>query len=251
MPEYAGHAEEIVELEVEARGLLNVSLSRRQLQAFEVYAGLLIDWNARSNLTAITKPGDIAVKHFLDSLTCLLAMGTSPNAGRLIDVGSGAGFPGLPIKIACPQLRVTLVESTRKKVEFCQRVVENLGLKDVEVIHGRGEEVGHWDTHREAYDWAVARAVATLPVLVEYLLPFARVGGLAIAQKGETGLAEAHAAEAGLRILGGRIRQLVPVHLPRVAETRYLVVMEKEAATPLDYARRPGIPAKRPLGSVD
>lgn len=248
MPEYESLAEEMIELESEARGLLNVSLSRRQLQDFEIYAGLLVDWNTRSNLTAITKPGDIAVKHFLDSLTCLLAMG-APSTGRLIDVGSGAGFPGLPIKIACPQLRVTLVESTGKKVEFCQRVVDDLGLKDVEVIHGRGEEVGHRGSHREAYDWAVARAVATLPVLVEYLLPFVRVGGLAIAQKGETGPAEAHAAEAGLRILGGRIRQLIPVDLPRVAERRYLVVMGKDAATPGDYARRTGVPAKRPLGS--
>jgi 16S rRNA (guanine527-N7)-methyltransferase len=248
MPEHEGLAEEMIELEAEARGLLNLSLSRRQLQAFDVYAGLLVEWNARSNLTAITKPGDVAVKHFLDSLTCLMAMGM-PGAGRLVDVGSGAGFPGLPIKIACPQLRVTLVESTAKKVEFCRHVVRELGLKDVEVIHERGEEVGHWESHREAYDWAVARAVAALPILVEYLFPLVRVGGLAIAQKGDTGPAEAHAAEAALRILGGRIRQLVPIHLPRVAETRYLVVMGKEAATPGEYARRPGIPAKRPLGS--
>jgi 16S rRNA (guanine527-N7)-methyltransferase len=248
MPDHEGLAEEMIELEAEARGLLNLGLSRRQLQAFEVYAALLVEWNARSNLTAITKPGDIAVKHFLDSLTCLLAMGT-PGAGRLVDVGSGAGFPGLPIKIACPQLRVTLVESTGKKVDFCRHVTGELGLKDVEVIHERGEEVGHAPAHRESYDWAVARAVAALPILVEYLFPFVRVGGMAIAQKGDTGPAEAHAAESALRILGGRIRQLIPVHLPRVAETRYLVVMAKEAATPEEYARRPGLPAKRPLGS--
>lgn len=248
MPEYAELAGEIIELEAEARGRLNLNLSRRQLHAFEAYASLLVEWNARSNLTAITKPGDIAVKHFLDSLTCLLAMG-APGAGRLIDVGSGAGFPGLPIKIACPGLRVTLVESTGKKVEFCRHVIRELGLKDVELIHERGEDVGHWDLHREAYDWAVARAVAALPVLVEYLFPLVRVGGLAIAQKGETGPAEAHAAEAALRILGGRIRQLIPIHLPRVAETRFLVVMVKDAATPGEFSRRPGLPSKRPLGS--
>jgi 16S rRNA (guanine527-N7)-methyltransferase len=190
------------------------------------------------------------VKHFLDSLTCLMAMG-KPGAGRLVDVGSGAGFPGLPIKIAYPHLLVTLIESTGKKVEFCRHVIRELGLKDTEVIHGRGEDVGHRDSHREAYDWAVARAVAALPILVEYLFPLLRVGGLAIAQKGDTGPAEAHAAEAALRILGGRIQQLIPIHLPRVAETRYLVVMQKQAATPPGYARRPGIPAKRPLGSGD
>jgi 16S rRNA (guanine527-N7)-methyltransferase len=250
MPEYEDLAEEMIEFEAETRGLLNLNLSRRQVQAFEAYAGLLVEWNARFNLTAITKPGDVAVKHFLDSLTCLMAMG-SPLSGRLVDVGSGAGFPGLPIKIACPQLRVTLIESTGKKVDFCRHMVRELGLKDVEVIHERAEEVGHWEAHREAYDWAIARAVAALPILVEYLFPFIRVGGLAIAQKGETGPAEAHAAEAALRILGGRLRQVVPIHLPRVAETRYLVVMGKEAATPVDYARRPGIPAKRPLGTGD
>lgn len=247
MPEYEGLAEGMIELEAEARGLLHLNLSRRQLMTFEAYAGLLVDWNARYNLTAITKPGEIAVKHFLDSLTCLLAMGV-PGTGRLIDVGSGAGFPGLPIKIVCPQVHVALVESTGKKVEFCRHVIDELGLKDAEVIHERGEDVGHQDSHRESYDWAVARAVAPLPVLVEYLFPFVRVGGLAIAQKGETGPAEAQAAEAGLRILGGRIRQLMPIQLPRVAETRYLVVMGKEAATPSEYSRRPGIPAKRPLG---
>lgn len=250
MPEFEGLAEEMTELDAEARGLMNLSLNRRQLQAFEDYAGLLLEWNERSNLTAITRPGDIAVKHFLDSLTCLLALG-APGSGKLIDVGSGAGFPGLPIKIACPQLHVTLVESTGKKVEFCRHVIQELGLKDVDVLHERGEDIGHWDSHREAYDWAVARAVASLPVLVEYLFPLVRVGGLAIAQKGETGPAEAHAAEAALRILGGRIRQLIPIHLPRVAETRYLVVMEKEAATPGEYSRRPGVPAKRPLGTAD
>ena len=249
MPHYEGLAEELAEFEAQARGRLNVNLTRRQLQAFEAYESLLIEWNSRFNLTAITNPKDIAIKHFLDSLTCILAMG-SPTAGRMIDVGSGAGFPGLPIKIACPQMRLTLVESTGKKIDFCRMVVENLGLKEVEVIHARGEEVGHWDSHREAYDWAVARAVATLPVLVEYLFPLIRVGGMAIAQKGETGPAEAHAAEAALRILGGRIRQLIPVQLPRVAETRYLVVMSKEAATPEVYPRRPGIPSKRPLGSA-
>lgn len=248
MPEHEGLAEEMIELQAEARGLLNLGLSRAQLQAFDIYAGLLVEWNARSNLTAITKPGDVAVKHFLDSLTCLLAMGAS-TAGRLVDVGSGAGFPGLPIKIACPQLQVTLIESTGKKVEFCRHVIRELGLKDVEVIHERAEEVGHWESHREAYDWAVARAVAALPILVEYLFPFVRVGGVAIAQKGETGPAEAHTAEPALRILGARIRQLVPIHLPRVAETRYLVIMGKEAATPGDFSRRPGVPAKRPLGA--
>jgi 16S rRNA (guanine527-N7)-methyltransferase len=135
----------------------------------------------------------------------------------------------------------------RKKADFCQHVV-SLWAGGVEVVHARAEEVGHRPAHREAYDWALARAVAGLPVLVEYLLPFLRLGGKAIAQKGETGPAEAQGAEQALSLLGGRINQVVPLELPGVAEPRFLVVMEKAALTPADYPRRAGVPSKRPLG---
>ena len=230
-----------------AQRLVGLSLTRAQLLAFERYAAELIAWNERFNLTAITDPESIESKHFLDSLSCLLVMGPRPG-GRVIDVGTGAGFPGLPLKIAQPQLRLTLVESTGKKADFCQHVVSLLGLEGVEVVHARAEEVGHRPAHREAYDWALARAVAGLPVLVEYLLPFLRLGGKAIAQKGETGPAEAQGAERALSLLGGRINQVVPLELPGVAEPRFLVVMEKAALTPADYPRRAGVPSKRPLG---
>jgi 16S rRNA (guanine527-N7)-methyltransferase len=230
-----------------ALSLLGLELTPGQLEAFAWYAAELASWNRRFNLTAITEPEAIEVKHFLDSLTCLMAM-RGRSAGKVIDVGSGAGFPGLPLKIACPQMQVTLVESTGKKIEFCRHVVVSLGLEGVEVVHARAEQVGHWPDHRQAYDWALARAVAPMPVLVEYLLPLLCLNGRAIAQKGETGPAEAHAAEGALRILGGRVAQLIPVELPKVAETRYLVVVEKVAATPAVYPRRPGVPAKRPLG---
>lgn len=224
-----------------------IRLTRRQLEAFTWYAGELLAWNERVNLTAITDPAAIESKHFVDSLSCLLALKPRPG-DRLVDIGTGAGFPGLPLKIVLPGLQVTLVEATGKKAEFCQHVVDGLALEGVTVVHARAEEVGQMPAHRQAYDWAVARAVAGLPVLAEYLMPLVRLGGRAIAQKGESGPAEAHAAEAALRLLGGRVQQLIPVELPRIPETRYLVVMEKTAATPSEYPRRPGQPARRPLG---
>jgi 16S rRNA (guanine527-N7)-methyltransferase len=229
-----------------ARSLLGLELTAAQRKDFDWYATELVDWNQRFNLTAITDPAAIGIKHFLDSLSCLLVMrGQAP--GRVIDIGTGAGFPGLPLKIVRPQIRLTLVEATGKKVDFCQHVVTSLRLEAVQVIHARAEEIGHWPDHRQAYDWALARAVAAMPVLVEYLLPLLRIGGRAIAQKGDTGPAEAHAAEKALRLLGGRVQQVVPVELPTVVESHYLVVVEKTAATPDEYPRRAGMPAKRPL----
>lgn len=229
-----------------ARTRLGITLSRRQLDAFSWYASELAAWNERFNLTAITDPDEIEVKHFLDSLSCLLAL--KPRAGeRMVDVGTGAGFPGLPLKIVLPWLPLTLVEATGKKAEFCRHVVEGLGLESVTVVHARAEDVGQMAEHRQSYHWAVARAVAQLQVLAEYLMPLVRLGGKAIAQKGETGPAEAHAAEGALHILGGRVQHLIPVELPRVPETRYLVVMEKTAATPSEYPRRAGVPARKPL----
>jgi 16S rRNA (guanine527-N7)-methyltransferase len=234
------------DLALQAETLLGLRLNKNQLSAFERYESELIAWNARFNLTAIDEPGKIRAKHFLDSLSCLLAMRASLNE-RVIDVGTGAGFPGIPLKIACPGMRLTLVDSVGKKVEFCRHIVDLLGLKDVEVIQERVETIGLLPDQRESYDWAVARAVAELPILVEYTLPLVKIGGHALAMKGESGLAESHAAERAMRILGGHLRQLVPVTLPGVEEQRYLAVIEKLAATPDRFPRRVGIPAKRPL----
>jgi 16S rRNA (guanine527-N7)-methyltransferase len=200
----------------------------------------------RFNLTAIRDPQEIQVKHFLDSLTCLQVMGEK-SYGRLIDVGTGAGFPGIPIKIVQPKLQLTLVESVGKKAEFCRHAVNILNLQGVEVVQERAEALGQDLSYREQYDWAVARAVAILPVLTEYLLPLVRVGGSMLAMKGESGPAEAHTAEHAIKMLGGHLRQLLPVTLPGVAEERYLVVIDKVAATPDAYPRKVGIPAKRPL----
>ena len=225
---------------------LGVHLNKAQVKALEHYERELIDWNARFNLTAIRNPQEIRIKHFLDSLTCLLAMRDTP-LDRLIDIGSGAGFPGIPLKIIYPKTQVTLVESVGKKADFCRHVVKTLNLTGVEVLQERAEVLGQSPLHRESYDWAVARAVAILPVLAEYLLPLVRMGGSMLAMKGESGPAEAHSAENALRLLGGQLRQLVPVTLPGVAEERYLVVVGKTAATPHAYPRRVGVPAKNPL----
>ena len=234
------------ELAHHALNQLGLRLSRTQLSALSLYERELVDWNMRFNLTAIRDPHEIHIKHFLDSLTCLLALRDS-GSDRLVDVGTGAGFPGIPLKIIYPKMQVTLVESVGKKAEFCRHVVNILELRGVEVVQERAEALGQNPAYRERYDWAVARAVAILPVLAEYLLPLVRVGGGMLAMKGESGPAEAHSAERALRVLGGHLRQLLPVTLPGVAEERYLVVIDKVAATPPAYPRKVGIPAKRPL----
>ncbi len=230
----------------DALQLLGLRLTPRQLAAFERYEAELMDWNSRHNLTAIREPVGIRSKHFLDSLTCVLAWRDNPPSS-LIDVGTGAGFPGIALKILQPSLALTLVESVGKKVEFCRHVVQTLGLEKVEVLQARAEEVGQIAQHRERYDWAVARAVANLPILVEYLLPLVRVGGGVLAQKGDSGPVEAQASERAIKLLGGQLRQLVKVDLPGVAEDRYLVIIDKIAATPANYPRRVGIPTKKPL----
>jgi 16S rRNA (guanine527-N7)-methyltransferase len=225
---------------------LGLQLTPKQVQAFQHYEQLLIAWNQHTNLTAIRQPEMIRIKHFLDSLTCLLAMREKP-MNRVVDVGSGAGFPGLPLKIVCPSMELTLIESVGKKIHFCQTVVEELGLKNVNLLSDRAEVAGQNPNHRQQYDWAVARAVAALPTLVEYLLPLVRVGGSILAMKGESAPAEAQQAENAICILGGHLRKLIPISLPKVAEDRFLVVIDKVAATPPLYPRRAGIPEKRPL----
>jgi 16S rRNA (guanine527-N7)-methyltransferase len=226
------------------RSLVGLSLNQAQQRAFRWYSNELQQWNEKFNLTAITEPNDIEIKHFLDSLTCLLAL--EPE-GSLIDIGTGGGFPGIPIKMARPQIQVNLVESTNKKVDFCRHVIKGLELEGIRAFHGRAEELGQQPEHRGGYDMAVARAVAPMNVLAEYLLPFLRMGGRMVAMKGETGPAEAQQAESAIELLGGHVRRLLPVELPGVAETRYLIVVEKISATPEDFPRRPGMPSKRPL----
>jgi 16S rRNA (guanine527-N7)-methyltransferase len=235
--------------------ILGISLTADQLRMFQTYHDLLIAWNERLNLTTITEYRDVVVKHFLDSLSCVVAM---PNAGslrcerdgisiRVIDVGSGAGFPGLPLKIAFPALHLTLLEATGKKAEFLRAVVSQLRLEHVTVVCGRAEEMGRDPAHREVYDLTVARAVAGMSALAELTLPFTRLGGTVVAQKGENPAEEVETAQVAVQVLGGRIARIIPVTVPGLPAARHLVVLDKVSPTPARYPRRPGMPVKRPL----
>ena len=230
----------------DALTLFNVHITGRQVMSLLTYEKELLEWNQKFNLTAIRDVESIRVKHFLDSFSCVLAWGANPPTS-LIDVGTGAGFPGLVLKILYPNMKLTLVESVGKKVVFCQHIVATLGLEHVQVAKARAEELGQERQHREKYDWAVARAVANLNILSEYLLPLIKIGGTMLAQKGESGPVEAQSAEQAMKILGGKLKQLIPVNLPGVVDDRYLVLVEKVAATPHQYPRKPGMPAKMPL----
>ena len=230
----------------DAQTLFNIHMSARQVMALIAYEKELLEWNQKFNLTAIRDSESIRTKHFLDSFSCVLAWKANPPS-RLIDVGTGAGFPGIPLKILYPSLKLTLVESVGKKVTFCQHLVRVLGLEQVEVIQARAEDLGQDAKHREKYDWALARAVANLNVLSEYLIPLVKVGGTMLAQKGESGPAEAQSAERAMKLLGGKLKQLIPVNLPGVVDDRYLILVDKISATPPKYPRKPGVAAKQPL----
>jgi len=236
----------LIELPQTARDLLGLTLTADQQQAFDRYLHELLDWNERVNLTAITEPLAIEMRHFLDSLSVLRAVPIAPHS-RVVDVGAGAGFPGLPLRIVCPQMHLTLLEATGKKTAFLQHVSSVLGLSNVKIVNARAEDAGHDPAQREQHDLVLARAVAHMPILMEYLLPLCRIGGRCIAMKGESAAAEIGLAENALRLLGGRLAQLTPIELPHVAETHYLVVIDKIAATPHHYPRKPGIPSKKPL----
>ncbi len=231
---------------------LGLRLTPGQVEAFGVYLEDLVNWNQKFNLTAITDPEQIEIRHFLDSLSVLQAEEThqvlsSPGA-RAIDIGSGAGFPGIPLAIVYPQAQMTLLEATGKKVAFLEQIAQRLSLEGVTAIHGRAEDVGHDPAHREQYGLALARAVAELPVVVEYALPFCRGGGYLVAQRGSDGRAEAQATQRAIALLGGALQRVVPVRVPGLPEGPTLVVIQKAGPTPGGYPRRAGMPSKRPLG---
>ncbi len=229
-----------------SRDLLGLELGPDLQRAFSVYADELLAWNEHVNLTAITSPEAVEMRHFLDSLSVLRAVTLTPTM-RVIDVGAGAGFPGLPLRLICPSIELTLLEATAKKTAFLEHIAKRLKLNNVRVLTARAEDAGQSPETRERYDLVLARAVAQMPVLMEYLLPLCRVGGLCVALKGETAHAEARQAETALRLLGGHLEKIIPVELPQVPETHYLVLVKKVAATPPSYPRRAGMPAKRPL----
>jgi len=235
---------------VDGAAALGVSLDDSQLDQFRRFRDLLLDTNTRVNLTAITDPAEVVTRHFLDSLTCLLAVEPTQRARplRLLDVGSGAGFPGTPLAIAYPAWRVTSLEATGKKARFQQEAVAALGLEHVTVLTGRAEELAHKAEHRGRYDLVTARAVAALPTLLEYSCPFARVSGRIIAPKKGDLTDEVAAGVRAASLLGAKLLAPIAVTIPPLADGRVLLVAEQVRACPQQYPRPAGAPAKRPLG---
>ena len=226
-----------------------IELDDLQIGQFERYYREILAWNSRVNLTRVTGPEEVQTRHFVDSLSVVSALpdGALAPGVSLIDVGSGAGLPGVPLKIAYPETTVVLLEANGRKAAFLENLVRVLDLEGVRVVRSRAEEAGHSRDLREAFDVAISRAVAQLEVLVELTLPFCRVGGVAIAQKGVDVSAELERARNAIHLLGGgetRTKEVLP---PGSPVSRSLVVTEKAMATPDRFPRRPGIPAKRPL----
>lgn len=234
---------------------LGFTLDERQIAQFELYYTTLVDWNSRVNLTAITGYEQVQVRHFLDSLTVGAALmqelggkAPAPTGFRLLDIGTGAGFPGLPLKIVWPQIRLALADSIGKKTAFLKEVVGLLGLSNTEIITMRAEELGLNKAHRQRYNAVTARAVAALPVLCEYCLPFVKVGGWMLCpKKGDISL-EMEDAKKASRILGGSEPVLHPFILPGEEEERFVVAIEKVRPTPQGYPRRVGLAKAEPLG---
>jgi len=233
---------------------LGITLPPPQQAQFEQYYRELVDWNERLNLTTITGYDDVQVKHFLDSLVSLPLIAAELNQAlplgkplRLVDVGSGAGFPGLPLKIASPQLDVTLMDGTQKKVHFLEQVVASLQLAGIRVVHGRAEELGRIGEHRDRYDLVTARAVAPLNVLAEYLLPLVRPGGLAVIYKGPGAPQEFMEARQAIKLLAGDAVRLAPVEVPFLNEKRFVLLVKKLRPTPALYPRGQGLARKKPL----
>ena len=230
-----------------ARGAeAQLSFTEEQLAQFTRYYELLVETNKVMNLTAITEPEEVAVKHMVDSL---LAYEDGMQGKTLVDVGTGAGFPGVPLKIYCPSLKVTLVDSLGKRLRFLEQVIDELGLKGIRCEHLRAEDAGRSKKHREQYDYVTARSVARLSVLSEYCLPLAKKGGQFIALKGSRFAEEIEEGEAAVKILGGKIISAEPVKLPGLDDGRAIIKIAKIKATPAQYPRKAGTPEKQPLGS--
>lgn len=225
---------------------LGIALEEAQIAAFEKYKDLLLEWNEKVNLTAIVDEQQVAVKHFLDSLTILGKVDVKAHVSML-DVGTGAGFPGIPIKVCCPWINVVLLDSLNKRVVFLEEVINRLGLTGISAVHGRAEEKGRDKGLREKFDLVVARAVANLTVLTEYCLPFVKPGGLFVGYKGPEVEAEIEGSGKAIEVLGGKLVDIYKVKLPFSGGDRSLVLIRKERSTPDKYPRKAGTPEKKPL----
>ena len=226
---------------------LHIHLTPLQLEQFQNYYHETINWNTHINLTSITDYTDVQIKHFLDSLTVAEAFDFNKRSLELIDVGTGVGMPGIPLKIVFPEIRLTLIEATKKKTKFLEEVVKQLGLREVEIIAGRAETTAHDILYREQFDVVVSRALAPLPALVELTLPFCNIGGCCIAQKKGDIDKEIEQSKKAIEVMGGKLHRIYKVELKEFNDNRSLVIIDKIKATPVEYPRRPGIPGKRPI----
>ena len=225
-----------------------ISLSERQLNQFYLYYELLIKWNEVMNLTAITEMNQVVTKHFIDSLSLIKIVDNLASTGfSIIDIGTGAGFPGIPLKIAFPNIKITLLDSLNKRVRFLDEVIGKLNLEDIETVHGRAEDLGRDKKYRESFDLCVSRAVANLSTLIEYCLPFVKKDGLFISYKSGKIEEELSQAKTALKILGGEIMNTITFQLPRADGERCLIKIKKVRNTPNKYPRKSGLPGKEPL----
>lgn len=225
---------------------LHIDLSDKQLEQFQTYYEMLVEWNSFMNLTAITEYQDVYEKHFLDSMSLIHTFDVSSNVS-VIDVGTGAGFPGLVLKIAFPNLQVTLLDSLNKRIQFLDAVIEKLGLTGIETVHGRAEDFAKPDKLRESFDLCVSRAVANLSTLCEYDLPFVKVGGLFISYKSEKVKEELDNAKNAISLLGGEVMKQDDFTLPGTDMYRNLLTIKKVSITPKRFPRKAGTPSKQPL----
>lgn len=227
---------------------LGIELNSESLDKFKQYYEQILVWNTKVNLTSITDYTEVQKRHFLDSLTPALAISSvTLESGRFVDIGTGAGFPGIPLKIAYPNLNATLIEATNKKVNFLKNVKTLLGLNQLTVLNDRSEKLAHIDDLRGRFDFVVTRAVSSIAVMAELALPFCRLGGRVILQKKTDVENELDSACQSIQAMGGMVKEVKEIHIRDLEEARVLVVLEKIGPTPKSHPRRPGIPQKRPL----
>jgi 16S rRNA (guanine527-N7)-methyltransferase len=231
---------------ISALNQLGINFDDEDINKLYEYMLFIIDENRRYNLTAIDSPELIIKKHFLDSLSILSEVNLN-NSGEIIDIGTGAGFPGLVLRIIKPELRVTLLDSQLKRINFLNNLLVKLEIDNVEIIYGRSENYGQMDTYREKYKWVVSRAVAPVNILSEYTLPFAKKGGIVTFYKGPDYKDELKQGERSISLLGGSIIGVKKLKVPLLKEKRFIIIIKKTGKTPLKYPRREGIPKKRPL----
>lgn len=231
---------------LESAQALGISLSEVQTDQFMQYLSLLLEWNEKMNLTAITDPVEVVQKHFIDCISVLPHLDLQ-GGKTMIDVGTGAGFPGVPLKIANPALQVTLLDALQKRLTFLDTLTQSLQLSDVTLVHSRAEDGGQNPDLREQFDLCVSRAVANLAVLLEYCLPFVKVGGKLAALKGPDAAQEIEQAQNALQIVGGKVTAVIPITIPHTDLQHQLVLVEKIAPTPQRYPRKAGKISKKPL----